>query len=338
MENKKCEICGNFFHKQSGKFTNHLIDEHNLSLRDYIIQYELSGSTPKCQCGYCDDDAPFFRGKFLERIGKHQKYEWLKEQYIKKFGIPKCISCGKDVKWNRGLPNKYCSPECFPNNWNQEKVKKTVKEKYKVDNVSFLHNIKEKISDSNKENYKNNKEQIVEKFKNTCLDRFGVDSFSKTEDYFIKSKISYLKTLGVDHPSKTLKFRNDSSLRMIKNNSEFDFTNCYKVKKYKDTKLTYQSSYEYDFLELCEKNNILDRVKNGNIYNFLTEEFDYGFRTILDYSIDDLEIEIKSSYILEKQGGYDVINIKKTAVERAGKKFLLILDKDYSEFEKIMKL
>lgn len=121
---------------------------------------------------------------------------------------------------------------------------------------------------------------------------------------------------------------------MIKNNSEFDFTNCYKVKKFKDTELIYQSSYEYHFLEYCERNNIFDKVKNGNIYDFLPEESDYGFRTITDYSIGDLEIEIKSGYILEKQGGYDVIDIKKSAVERAGKKFLLILNKDYSEFEK----
>lgn len=331
---KKCEICGFDFPYNTGKFTIHLMEEHNLLLKDYIIQYELSGITPKCQCGYCEDDAPFFRGKFLDRIGKHQKYSWLKDQYIKKYGVPKCINCGKDVNFRRGIPNKYCSFSCMPNNWNQEKVNITVKERYNVENVSFLDNVKEKISNSNKENYKNNKKEIVNKFKETCLERFGVESFSQTDLFIEKSKIKYLETIGVDHPSKTLKFRNDSSLRMIKNNSEFDFTNCYKVKKFKDTELTYQSSYEYHFLEYCERNNIFDKVKNGNIYDFLPEESDYGFRTITDYSIGDLEIEIKSSYILEKQGGYDVIDIKKSAVERAGKKFLLILNKDYSEFEK----
>ena len=48
---KKCEICG-----FTGKFTIHLMEEHNLLLKDYIIQYELSGITPKCQCGYCEYD------------------------------------------------------------------------------------------------------------------------------------------------------------------------------------------------------------------------------------------------------------------------------------------
>lgn len=268
MERKKCKICGNEYHEQSGKFTKHLI-EHNLTLREYIIQYELSGNTPKCQCGFCEEDAPFFRGKFLDRIGKHQKYDWLKEQYIKNYGIPKCETCENDVKWNRGLPNKYCSFKCHPNQWNQEKVKESVLNKYGVNNVSFLLNIRKKISDNMK--------------------------------------------LKLYNPKK-----------------------YFAIKKYKNIDLTYQSLYEYDFLEFCEKNNILDKVGNGNVYDFLIEESDYGFRTLTDFCIGDLEIEIKSTYILEKQGGYDVIEIKKGAVERSGKQYLLILDKNYEEFKKYL--
>lgn len=335
---KKCEICGNFFHQQSGKFSNHLLNDHNLSLKDYIIQYELNGMTPKCQCGYCEEDAPFFRGKFLDRIGDHQKYKWIEEQYIKKYGRPVCETCGKDVKFRRGVPNIYCSPECFPNRWNQEKKDITVKEKYKVERISQLDSIKDKISNSKKILYKNNKKEIVDKFKSTCLERFGFDDPFKSPVIKNKCKDTMFERYGVDHPSKTLEFRDNASKRMVRNNSEFDFTDCYKIKKYKDTELTYQSSYEYDFLEYCEKNNILDRVENGNIYNFLPEELDYGFRTITDFCIGNIEIEIKSTYILEKQGGYEVIDIKRKAVESAGKQYLLILDKDYSELQKIINL
>jgi len=319
-------------------FTIHLNEEHNMSLRDYIIKYELSGNTPKCQCGYCDNDAPFFRGIFLERIGKHQKYEWLKEQYIKNYGVPKCEVCGNIVKWNRGTPNRYCSPKCFPNQWNQEKIYNTVKEKYGVDNISFLKDIKNKISYSNKDNYLNYKKEIVDKFSNTCLKKFGVDFPVKSNEVQHKMKMSYLKNLGVDHPSKLLINRQNSSKRMIKNNSEFNFTNCYKIKKYKDTELFYQSLYEYHFLKYCENNEILDRVKNGNVYDFLPENSDYGFRTITDFCIEDMEIEIKSSYILKKQGGPYVVDIKRNAVESKNKIYLLILDKNYEELKKIMKL
>lgn len=333
---KKCEICGLTFPYSTGKFTIHL-KEHNIDLKDYIIKYELNGIVPKCQCGYCNEDAPFFRGKFLDRIGKHQKYKWLKEQYIKKYGIPKCITCDNEItKWNRGVPNKYCSQKCLPNNWNQEKINETIKEKYGVENVVFLYEVKQKISEEKKKLYLLNKEEIVNKLKDTCLIRYGEESYSKTDNFLTKSKKTYLKNIGVDHPSKTLEFRDNASKRMIENNSIFNFDNKYKIKKYKNIDLYYQSLYEYDFLEFCEKNKILDKIKNGNIYNFLLEEQNYGFRTITDFSMDDIEIEIKSSYVLEKQGGYKVINIKRQAVERNNKTYLLILDKNYNEFKKII--
>lgn len=336
MDNyKKCEICDLTFHYQSGGFTNHLENNHNISLKEYIIKYELNEQTPKCQCGYCDEDAPFYRGKFLQKIGEHQKYKWIKEQYIIKNGMSKCTTCGKEVNWTRGLPNKYCSFKCLPNNWNQDKVKETVKNRYNVDVISQLDEVKHKISEKNKNNYLLKKDEIVEKFSNTCMKNLGVDFPVKSTDVQSKMKITCMERYDVTHPSKLLKNRNNSSLRMTQNNSYFDFKNCYKVKKYKDTELCYQSTYEYHFLDFCEKNNIIDKIKNGNIYDFLLEECDYGFRTITDFCIDDIEIEIKSTYILNKQGGKKVIDIKRNAVERSDKKYLLILDKNYDEFKKM---
>ena len=54
-----------------------------------------------------------------------------------------------------------------------------------------------------------------------------------------------------------------------------------------------------------------------------------------DFSIDNYEIEIKSSYIMKKQGGIDAVFAKKKAVETSGKKYIFILDKDYSGLENI---
>lgn len=162
----------------SGQFTTHILEEHKLLLKDYIIKYELSGITPKCECGYCDDDAPFFRGKFLKRVGMHQKYKWLKEQYIKKYGTPKCITCGGDVNWIRGEPNKYCSFKCLPNRWNQKKVSKTVEKKYGVKNVSHLLEVRKVLSDNMKSkifNFKNNFK--VKKYKDTELYYQSFDGF-----------------------------------------------------------------------------------------------------------------------------------------------------------------
>jgi len=108
--------------------------------------------------------------------------------------------------------------------------------------------------------------------------------------------------------------------------------NSFKLNKFKLSNLYFQSTYEYDFLELCEKINILDKVNNGNRYSYS----DHFYFT--DFSIDNYEIEIKSSWIMKKQGGIEKVFEKKEAVEKTGKKYLFILDKDYSEFLKIYKL
>ncbi len=249
----------------------------------------------------------------------------------------KCITCGSVVNWKRGKPNKYCSFKCLPNRWNQEKVVDTVEKRYGVKNVSELPEIKNKISKKLSEIYKIDKYRIKYKYKKTSLKKYGYEHYAQTKEFSDRYKKTCLKKYGVDNVFKTIENRNKASRRMIENNSKFDFKNHFKIKKYKDTELYYQSLYEYDFLEHCEKNNLIDIVKNGNVYNFLIEEQDYGFRTLTDFSMYDIEIEIKSSYILEKQGGEEVLNIKRNAIERKGKKYLLILDKHYLEFDTILK-
>ena len=57
-----------------------------------------------------------------------------------------------------------------------------------------------------------------------------------------------------------------------------------------------------------------------------------------ELSIDDTEIEIKSSYILDKQGGETMLDKKRKAVQESGKNYLLILDKNYKEFLNLINL
>jgi predicted nucleic acid-binding Zn ribbon protein len=193
---KKCQICNNEFCYTTGYFTIHLLKEHNISLKDYIIKYELNNIIPKCQCGYCDDDAPFYRGTFLTVIKSHTKFENQKEQYLKKNGIPYCSVCGEEIKkWNRGKPNKYCSDKChyiIQNNFNQEKIKNTVKERYNVDNVMFLKEVKEKHQQSLTDLYLDDKKSkiIKEKVLNTNLERYNVNCVFKST--IIKEKIKHI--------------------------------------------------------------------------------------------------------------------------------------------------
>jgi hypothetical protein len=301
-----------------------------LELKDYVIEYELD-EKPLCKCG-CGEVPNFYRGKFKEYVTEHNTLKWKKKRWIKDNGYPMCPVCVNIIeKWHRGVPNKYCSKECMYSvidNFNQEKISNNIKEKYGVDNVMELDWVREKQKRNLQEKYKKDFINIQNKFKQTNLEKYGVEypqTLTKFKDKQIESMI---KNHGVEHFSKTEKFRKDSSDRMFKNNPMFDplvadkasktyiqnvlsgKIKLYKIKKYKDTDLNYQSSYEYEFLELCEELDILNDIKNGNSYEYLDEDKDFGFRTLTDFTYKHIEIEIKSAWILEKQGGWDKIYAK----------------------------
>jgi hypothetical protein len=114
---------------------------------------------------------------------------------------------------------------------------------------------------------------------------------------------------------------------------------CFKIylKKYKEYNLHYQSTYELDFLNFCDKKNIINEItdfkkcikylidNNTTIYypDFYVEKF-------------NLIIEIKATYWYEK---YLIKNqLKKEACENLGYNYLFIIDKNYFEFSKYFKI
>lgn len=339
-----CKICGESHDRQSGFLTRHILEVHDLSLEDYVVKTEYDGIAPKCLCGYCDERPSFQRGKFKTHATGHKKFDYMKDMYIKIHGIPKCPACGNDIEsWHRGKPGKYCNIKCRPGTWNQHKIKETVRERYGVDNVFQVDSVKEKIQDSI------DRDAVTAAMMMTKKERSEMDP-NYYKDMLDKQKITMQNRYGVDHPSQIEKNRKYSSERMRKVNPMFDQdvvkkatdtlmynlksgkTKLYKTQQYKNTDLYYQGSYELDFLELCESKGILDRVSNGNSYEYLDES--YGHRLITDFCIDAVEIEIKSTYIMKKQGGIGVLNAKRLAVESIGRQYIVVLDKDYSEFLK----
>jgi hypothetical protein len=104
----------------------------------------------------------------------------------------------------------------------------------------------------------------------------------------------------------------------------------FKKKKYKDTDLIYQSSYELDFLDFCEKSNLLGRIKNSPC--FTSEDYPYNFYAP-DFILDNMiVIEIKSWYVenLQEKRYPGILDIKRQLVESKGYNFLYIRDKDYT--------
>jgi hypothetical protein len=281
----KCLECGKEFPYSNGYFVSHIRKEHNLTLRQYVVKWEYNNeenNIPKCSCGYCEEPVPFYRGNFLigQKLRKHQNPDWLKKQYIQKYGIPLCDSCKKENdNFHRGIPRKNC-------------------------------------------------EKCVEEGKINQGDKSPFNTSYKSTE-------TMKKRYGVENPGQLEINRENSSKRMSKYNSEWKKNHT--IRKYKDTELYYQSSFEYDFLELCVKWGIINRIQNGHSYNYLDEDRKFGIRLMTDFSIDNYEIEIKSSYIMKKQGGIESVFAKKKAVESIGKKYIFILDKDYSKFYSITK-
>ena len=327
MKLEKCKICNSDYSQKSGHLTIHLKKYHNLSLEDYIVLTEYNNVHPKCQCGFCNDDARFNvrTRKFVKINKEHKKFDWIKEQKLKNGDTPKCSTCGGDVKWKRGKPNKYCSFKCLPNRWNQNKVKETIKEKYGVDNSFKISGVKERIQKT----LGPMRKDMAVKCNDTKKLKYKNGAFDPEH-----LKKTMMKNHGVEHPSQISKNRENASNRMKINNPYFDENgipkHCRSI-KYNDN-LYFQSSYEKHFLDLCSDIKIIDKIDNGHSYNYLNDDKDFGYRILTDFSFDDVEIEIKSKWILEKQGGISVVEAKRRAVESSGKKYILILEKDYTEF------
>jgi hypothetical protein len=331
---KECKICKKIFNYQCGEFSEHLKKEHNFNRREYIILTEYANKVPKCECGYCDEDAKFLERKniFLNIKYEHRKFDWLKKKYIEKNGIPLCKSCKNTVNFNRGIPNLYCSYKCLPSNWNQKKIKNTLLNKYGVDNAGKIEGASDKAKFTKFLKYGDENYVNVQKSKKTKKEKYGNENYINLE----KIKISNYKKYGVDSFSKTESFKKMASDTVIKTNEENKFS---LIKRYKNTELYYQGTYEYRFLEYCEKNNIINFIKRSKSFYYLEGDTDIGLRHLPDFVFKNkFIIEVKSTYILEKQGGWNVISAKKRSVEKFDYVYVLILDNNFENLNDILSI
>jgi len=364
----KCYICKKEFENNlAGQFTSHLLKVHNILTKDYVVLTKYNNNFPKCACGHCEKEPEFYRGEFKKYAKGHNRLQWREKKYIEKNGKPVCKTCGKNVKFNRGVPNIYCSHKCQEGKWNQKKVADTVFRKYAVKSVFQLEEVKRKIVDTNlkkygkkyflhsdgfkneirkklKESWKKDKEKRIIKVKKTKIERYG--RFNNIE----KMKETCERNFGLDHPSKKEENRKSARQRMRVNNPMFNKEtvkkccdtlskmeiNYFRKRKFKETDLSYQSTYEYNFLEHCQKNNVLHEIAKGKVFKYkrITNGKHYY---ISDYVFkNEFIIEIKSTWIKEKQGGDKVISSKKRLCNRYGYKFVLILDNNFYKFDKMI--
>ena len=151
----------------------------------------------------------------------------------------------------------------------KDKMKQTNLEKYGVENVSQVDEFKEKR-------------------KKTMIELYGVENASQNEDIKQKKKDTSMKNFGVSHHLK--------DYDMLQKHFKAQF----KVKRYKDTELHYQGSYELYFLELMEDKGLLEGVSNGRSYNYEFMGKKHVYHT--DFVYDGKDIEIKSGWTYNKNG------------------------------------
>jgi len=113
-----------------------------------------------------------------------------------------------------------------------------------------------------------NKEKSI----NTTLKKYGVPYYSQTDECKERIITTNLKKYGVSNYAKLDeckdKMRNTNLERYgfpyaIQSNLFLNKALKCKIKQYNDD-LYYQGSYERDFLEICDKLNLLQLVKRGS--------------------------------------------------------------------------
>lgn len=97
--------------------------------------------------------------------------------------VPLCPTCGQRIEefWRR----EYCSQKCgFASPLRGERLRNTLREKYGVDNISQLQEIKDKKIE-------------------TCRKNFGCDHPMQSKEILDKAVATTIKVYGVDRPSKS---------------------------------------------------------------------------------------------------------------------------------------
>ena len=173
-----------------------------------------------------------------------------------------------------------------------KKVENTLKDEYDVTHGLQLQKFKDKKTKTTIEKYGvenvSQNEDVKTKRTKTIKKRFGVENASQNEQIKEKKKQTSMDNFGVSHHLKDY----DMFEKHLKAQ--------YKIKKYKDTNLNYQGTYEKHFLEKMEEIEELSNVRSGKSYKYIFEGKDHVYHT--DFFYKDFNIEIKSGWTYNKNG------------------------------------
>lgn len=157
-------------------------------------------------------DYSIFVDNFISRnsyfMNKSQIVEWL----LTGIKIKKCVVCGSRLNYKLSKKEKscFCSTACrrSPKGheiW-QQNLKKSLNEKYGVDNVSQLESTREKVKQTVKERFGVENvaqaDSVKKQIKETNLERYGRTNIAQREDIKKKIRKTLLERYGVTYPTK----------------------------------------------------------------------------------------------------------------------------------------
>ena len=216
---------------------------------------------------------------------------------------PVCEYCGSPNIEFRGVhrkkePNAFpngfkrtCSSKCSHKLW-QEKSKQTIKDKYGVENVFQLSEIKDKIKDTclSKYGVENPSQNpiIQEKMENTFLLHYGTKRYLLSEKGKENYKTTCIERFGVSNPSQ------NDNVKDIKRNTMF--------KNYGVTNPSYDASIREKRLETKRKNGtFITSAPEDTIYDLLKSKYKNVIRQyksieypyLCDFYISDINTYIE---------------------------------------------
>jgi uncharacterized C2H2 Zn-finger protein len=253
----------------------------------------------------CEECGVLYKGmnNFSRHVGKYHGKKFYFDKWIKENDDNKCKICGNKTlfsgKLNLGY-NKFCSKKCAN----------------KSNRIGFEKGMMKKYGTIIPMRIKKSREKYVK----TMIHQYGVAVPSQNKKISNKILRSMNKKYGGNAPVQNVDIFNKSFRKRIK------------IYHYKNTKLSYQGLFELDFLEKFV--NKIDII-NGPRIKYVSKD---GIKRVYysDFYIPSLNliVEIKSSFILTLDP--DIFE-KKLATIKNGYKYILILDKNYNEFNNLIK-
>jgi hypothetical protein len=188
------------------------------------------------------------------------------------------------------------------------RVMETCIKRYNETNPMKVNYIKEKVKQTNIEAYGFSRpiqnlhifETMFKKYKETLKNRYNVDCVFQVPEFFEKAQ--------------------DTSFRRF---------------QYEDLNLHFQASYEKHFLDYCKKLNVIDKITDGPFLWYVHDSKNKRYFSDFYYDELNLIIEIKSNhwyYMYKEQN-----DAKRDECISQGFNYIMILDKDYNAFNKIIK-